>query len=165
MRSKKKKKNRIILRVHERKLLPRWQTEIEQNLALLCRTRHDRGKRGRLVTHRCAGLEKRSNYLARNACSREHNFPAATNEEKEQKEREGKRIKIQRRRERERERERERRATVLEPNESKFREDNGCRNRLERPSRLQDNWRTVRPLTSLISFRKPILTPSNVRST
>ena len=107
MRSKKKKKNRIILRVHERKLLPRWQTEIEQNLALLCRTRHDRGKRGRLVTHRCAGLEKRSNYLARNACSREHNFPAATNEEKEQKEREGKRIKIQRRRERERERGRE----------------------------------------------------------
>lgn len=81
--------------VHERKLFQRWW--IERNLALLCRTRHDRGM-WTSCNPRRAELEKRSNYLARNACiDREHNFLPTRKKRKQRGERR------KRRRERQRE--------------------------------------------------------------
>lgn len=98
---KKKESSTTNCAVHERKLFQWWW--IERNLALLCRTRHDRGK-WTSCNPRRAELEKRSNYLARNACiDREHNFlptrkkeSSAEKEERygeEEEEREKKRIK------------------------------------------------------------------------
>lgn len=91
-REKKKESSTTNCAVHERKLFQWWW--IERNLALLCRTRHERGK-WTSCNPRRAELEKRSNYLARNACiDREHNFlptrkKKERNAEKEEREEEG----------------------------------------------------------------------------
>lgn len=91
-REKKKESSTTNCAVHERKLFQWWW--IERNLALLCRTRHERGK-WTSCNPRRAELEKRSNYLARNACiDREHNFlptrkKKERNAKKEEREEEG----------------------------------------------------------------------------